>query len=73
MREVTYYSLMNNIKNYIDDEKSLDMISRAFWCANKMHEGQKPQSGEGYIVHPLSAAFILYEMEADADKICTVL
>lgn len=39
MREVTYDSLMNNIKNYIDDEKSLDMISRAFWCANRLHDG----------------------------------
>ena len=50
MREVTYDNLMNNVKNYIDDEKSLDMISRAFWCANRLHEGQKRQSGEDYIV-----------------------
>ena len=73
MREVTYDSLMNNIKNYIDDEKSLDVISRAFWCANKLHEGQKRQSGEDYIVHPLSVAFILSEMKADADTICAAL
>ena len=73
MREVTYDSLMNNIKNYIDDEKSLDMISRAFWCANRLHEGQKRQSGEDYIVHPLSVAFILSEMKADADTICAEL
>ena len=73
MREVTYDSLMNNIKNYIDDEKSLDMISRAFWCANRLHEGQKRQSGEDYIVHPLSVAFILSEMKADTDTICAAL
>lgn len=73
MGEVIYDSLTNNIKKYIDDEKSLDMISKAFWCANKMHEGQKRQSGEDYIVHPLSVAFILSEMKADADAICTVL
>lgn len=73
MREVTYDNLMNNIKNYIDDEKSLDMISRAFWCANRLHDGQKRQSGEDYIVHPLSVAFILSEMKADADTICAAL
>ena len=73
MREVTYESLMCNINSYIDDEKSLDIISRAFWCANKLHEGQKRQSGEDYIVHPLSVAFILSEMKADADTICAAL
>ena len=50
MREVTYDNLMNNVKNYIDDEKSLDIISKAFWCANRLHDGQKRQSGEDYIV-----------------------
>lgn len=73
MGEVTYDSLMNNIRSYIKDEKSLDIISRAFWCANKMHEGQKRQSGEDYIVHPLSVAFILSEMKADTDTICAAL
>lgn len=73
MKEVNFESLMNNIRNYINDEKSLDDITRAFWCANKMHEGQKRQSGEDYIVHPLSVAFILSEMKADSDTICAAL
>lgn len=73
MREVSYNDLMNNVRNYIENEKSLDMISKAFWCANKMHEGQKRQSGEDYIVHPLSVAFILSQMKADSDTICAAL
>ena len=73
MKEVTFNNLMNNIKNYINDEKSLDIITRAFWCASKLHEGQKRQSGEDYIVHPLSVAFILSEMKADSDTICAAL
>lgn len=73
MKEVTFNDLMNNIKKYIKDEKSLDIITRAFWCAHKMHEGQKRQSGEEYIVHPLSVAFILSEMQADSDTICAAL
>ena len=73
MKEVNFEILMNNIRTYIDDEKSLDNITRAFWCANKLHEGQKRQSGEDYIVHPLSVAFILSEMKADSDTICAAL
>ena len=73
MREVTYDNLMNNVKNYIDGEKYLEIMSKAFWCANRLHEGQKRQSGEDYIVHPLFVAFILSEMKADADTICAAL
>ena len=73
MREVTYEDLMCNVKSYIDDNDSLKMISKAFLWANELHAGQKRQSGEDYIVHPLSVAFILSEMKADADTICAGL
>ena len=73
MKEVSYEILMNNVKTYISDKASLDMISKAFMCADKMHKGQKRQSGEDYIVHPLSVAFILSEMKADSDTICAAL
>ena len=59
MKEVNFENLMNNIRNYINDEKSLDDITRAFWCANKMHEGQKRQSGEDYIVHSFICRFYI--------------
>ena len=73
MKKVTYEDLMNNVRGYIEDEKSLRKIFRAFECARKLHEGQKRQSGEDYIVHPLSVAFILSEMKADSDTICAGL
>lgn len=73
MREVTYEDLMNNVRGYIEEDKSLEIISKAFECAKKLHEGQKRQSGEDYIVHPLSVAFILSEMKADSDTICAAL
>ena len=73
MREVTYEDLIRNVRDYILDESSLDMISKAFKCARKLHEGQKRQSGEDYIVHPLSVAFILSEMKADSDTVCAGL
>lgn len=73
MREVTYDDLMKNVMGYIKNEKEICMISKAFDCAKKLHEGQKRQSGEDYIVHPLSVAFILSEMKADSDTICAGL
>lgn len=73
MREITYEDLMNNVRGYIEEDKSLEIISKAFECAKKLHEGQKRQSGEDYIVHPLSVAFILSEMKADSDTICAAL
>ena len=73
MKEVSFSDLMKNIKKYINDEKSLEIITRAFECASKLHEGQKRQSGEDYIIHPLSVAYILSEMKADPDTICAAL
>ena len=73
MRKITYEDLMNNVRGYIKDEKSLEIISKAFVCARNLHEGQKRQSCEAYIVHPLSVAFILSEMKADTDTICAAL
>lgn len=71
MKSITYEDLKNNLKYLSKDE--LDKIFRAYSCAYKLHEGQKRQSGEEYISHPLTVAFILSEMKADSDTICAAL
>ena len=73
MRKITYDDLMNNVRGYVFSKDSLDMIGKAFEWAKRLHEGQKRQSGEDYIVHPLSVAFILSQMKADSDTICAGL
>lgn len=73
MKEVRFEDLMENVKSYISNERELLKIIKAFNVASMMHEGQKRQSGEDYIVHPLSVAFILSEMKADSDTICAGL
>jgi len=73
MCEISYKDLLNNIKGYINDHQDLELIRKSFSYASKLHEGQKRQSGEDYISHPLSVAFILSEMKADADTICAGL
>ncbi len=73
MREIGYEDLLKNIKCYINNSRDLDIITKAFSYARDLHMGQKRQSGEDYISHPLSVAFILSEMKADADTICAGL
>lgn len=73
MNGISYQDLLNGVKGYINDSKDLELIKKSFSYAAKLHEGQKRQSGEDYISHPLSVAFILSEMKADADTICAAL
>lgn len=71
MKSASIKDLMNNL-DYLCD-KDLEKVSNAFLCASKLHEGQKRQSGEDYVSHPLTVAFILSEMKADSDTICAAL
>lgn len=61
--------LLENIETYNNNEEDLQMIVKAYHYAEKMHTDQKRQSGEPYIVHPLSVAIILSEIEADTNTI----
>ncbi len=63
------------IQKILDDEKQYDMskIISAYEFAAKAHEGQKRSSGEPYIVHPLSVAFILLDLGMDTDTICAAM
>jgi len=71
MNNITVDDLFNEIKKY--DIKSLDIIKKAYEYANILHSGQIRQSGEPYIIHPVSVAYILAEMHADSDTICAAL
>lgn len=73
MNGISYKDLLNNLKGYINDPRDLELVNKSFSYASKLHEGQKRQSGEDYISHPLSVAFILSEMKADANTICAAL
>jgi len=68
---VTINNLMELVSNYKIDEKR--KILKAYKLASELHHGQMRESGEPYIVHPLSVAFILAQMHADADTICAGL
>ncbi len=53
--------------------EDIDEIYQAYLLAEKAHEGQKRASGEPYITHPLSVAFILSEIHMDKQTIIAAL
>lgn len=70
---ISINGLLDNIRIYNDNIENLEMIKKAYEYADYLHDGQKRQSGEPYIIHPLSVALILSEMHADTDTICASL
>ena len=63
--------LLELVRTYNVDE--IENVRKAHEYADELHSGQVRQSGEPYITHPLSVAYILAEMHADGDTICAGL
>ena len=64
-----YIQLEEKLKKYIKNEEELNEIKKSFEFANIKHNGQKRNSGEDYIIHPLNVAFILAGIHADSKTI----
>lgn len=71
MSKVSIEKLIEIIKDYNPEE--VDVVRRTYEFASELHKGQKRQSGDDYITHPLNVAYILAEMHADRDTICAGL
>lgn len=69
----TFEDLEKKLKTYITDEEDLDLIKRAYDYASLKHFGEKRLTGEDYITHPLSVAYILTGINADAVTIAAAL
>lgn len=69
-----YNKLITTIKNsnnYTQDE--IKTIEKAYKFAVKKHKGMKRLSGDEYIIHPVSVALILAELNTDALTITCAL
>ena len=71
MSNLTIKDLISKVSEYNKEE--IDIVRKAYDYAESLHKGQKRQSGEDYITHPLNVAYILAEMHADRDTICAGL
>ena len=66
--EKMYGQLIKEIKKYRPGT-SLEKVEAAYKMAVKAHEGQYRESGEPFVVHPITAAIILAEIRADQESI----
>lgn len=69
----TFDEMMLEVKNYIRRDENIDLITRAYLCAEKNHEGQFRKSGEPYLVHALQVGFILAQMRTGPKTIAAGL
>jgi len=67
-QDVLYSELVECIKKY-HPSTDFSQIRKAYEIANNAHKGQLRKSGEPYIIHPLSVAIILAELELDKETI----
>ena len=65
-------SLIKLVKE-TNPEADTDMIMKAYELADTAHKGQKRLSGEAYIIHPVSVAYILAEYRMDTETIVAAI
>jgi GTP diphosphokinase / guanosine-3',5'-bis(diphosphate) 3'-diphosphatase len=68
----TYDELKVKIREY-NPRARLRLIKKALQVANEAHSGQKRESGDLYITHPVEVAKILIRMRADSATLCAGL
>ncbi len=71
MAMIELNALTDQIRKY--NSGDLSLVEKAYNYAVEKHEGQVRKSGEPYITHPVSVAFILAELELDTQSVCAAL
>ncbi len=66
--DVLYERLVAAILRY-HPSTDLTLVEKAYTIARDAHKDQKRKSGEPYIIHPVSVAIILAELELDKETI----
>ncbi len=68
---VTIDMLKKQVNTYL--KKDWSLIYKGYLYALEAHKGQKRESGEDYIVHPLTVSYMLSKMHADKETIVAAL
>ena len=68
----TYKQLKEKVLEYMSP-KHITVIEKAYRYSKKAHHGQYRKSGNLFITHPVSVAFILAQLEQDVSTICAGL
>ena len=70
--EELYRELTDKLKKYHPSD-DISMIEKAYQVADRAHRDQVRKSGEPFIIHPLSVATILADLEMDKETIAAGL
>lgn len=65
-------ALISRHREYLPSA-DFDLIRRSYAFATVAHEGQRRQSGQPYIDHPIEVAIILLDLRLDAESIAAAL
>ncbi len=66
--EELYQELISRVRKYHPSD-DISLIEKAYNLASMAHKNQLRKSGEPYIIHPLSVAIILAELQLDKETI----
>jgi guanosine-3',5'-bis(diphosphate) 3'-pyrophosphohydrolase len=69
---ITLQDILNQLRQN-NPEAKLDEVEKAYEYSGKVHQGQKRLSGEPYLVHPLSVAMIIAQLNMDEASVVTGL
>jgi guanosine-3',5'-bis(diphosphate) 3'-pyrophosphohydrolase len=69
---MSFAQLMEKAGGYLPPER-LALVEDAYNFASEAHQGQVRKSGDPYIEHPLQTAFILAELQLDANTLAAAL
>lgn len=67
-----YSGLIQKIKQY-NANFDFELLEKAYSFSKTAHDGQKRESGEPYIIHPVEVACILAELELDCTSIVAAI
>lgn len=70
--EITIEKVIKKMKDN-NAKSDSNLIQKAYDYAKLYHKDQKRMSGEEYIIHPLSVAYILSDLELDDSTVCAAL
>ena len=69
------YTIDMIVGKILSDDRQYDIskVVSAYEFANECHKGQVRSSGQPYIIHPVSVAYIVLELGMDTDTLCAAL
>jgi GTP diphosphokinase / guanosine-3',5'-bis(diphosphate) 3'-diphosphatase len=69
---MTLGDLLDKVRSY-NPAAPLDVVERAYAFSAEVHRGQRRQSGEPYLTHPLQVAGIIADLRLDVPSVATGL